>query len=88
MRKLIRRIRAALVTVTGTGAGASAVLGLLVLASVFVSVVTPRASLAYRTKALRQIVATTPPSGRAIIGSVDMPTFGAALGPADQPAFN
>jgi putative ABC transport system permease protein len=88
MRRLIRRMRAGLVTVTGTGAGASAVLGLLVLASVFVSVVTPRASLAYRTKALRQLIAATPPSGRAIIGSIDMPTFGASLGPSDQPAFN
>jgi putative ABC transport system permease protein len=88
MRTLIRRVRAGLTTVTGTGAGASVVLGLLVLASVFVSVVTPRASLAYRTKALRQIITATPLSGRAIIGSIDMPTFGAALGPADQPAFN
>lgn len=85
MRTMIRRIRAGLVTVTGTGAGASAVLGLLVLASVFVSVATPRASLAYRSQALRQLIAATPPSGRAIIGSIDMPTFGEALGPADEP---
>lgn len=88
MRTVIRRLRAGLVTVTGTGAGASVVLALLVIGSVFVSVVTPRASLAYRTKALRQVIAATPASGLAITGSIDMPTFGAALAPADLPLSN
>jgi putative ABC transport system permease protein len=88
MRALLRRIRRGLVTMTGTGAGASAVLGLLVIASVFVSVVTPRASLAYRTKALRQVIAAVSPQGRAVIGSVDMPTLGEALAGAQGPLFN
>lgn len=89
MRTVLRRIQAGLVTVTGTGAGASVVLALLVIGSVFVSVVTPRASLAYRTKALRQLIAATPASGRAVIGSIDMPTFGEAFAsPGGQPAFS
>ena len=79
MSAMFRRMRRGLVGVTGTGAGASAVLGLLVIASVFVSVVTPRASLAYRTKALRQVIAATPAQGRAVIGSVDLTTLGQTL---------
>jgi putative ABC transport system permease protein len=87
MTELLRRVRTGLVTITGTGAGASVVLALLVLASVFISVVTPRASLAFRDKALRQIFNSTPDSGRTVSGTVDMPTLGAALGPSGQPAF-
>jgi putative ABC transport system permease protein len=88
MRRLAYRIRTGLVAITGTGAGASAVLGLLVIASVFVSMATPRASLAFRTKALQQIFSTTSPNGRTVFASTDMPTLGAALGPDSQPAFN
>jgi len=87
MRGLVRRIRAGLVTITGTGAGASVVLALLVLASVFISVATPRASLAFRDKALQRLFNSTPPSGRTVYGTTDLPTLGAALGPSGQPAF-
>jgi putative ABC transport system permease protein len=80
------RIRTGLITVTGTGAGASVVLGLLVVASVFVAVVTPRASLAYRTRALQQALASTPASGRTVITEIDMPTLGEALGAQGEPA--
>ena len=88
MSSLFRRIRRGLVSVTGTGAGASAVLALLVIASVFVSVVTPRASLAYRTKALQQVFASTSPQGRAVVGMIDMPSLGDALGGPAGPLFN
>lgn len=88
MNGLFRRIRRGLVGVTGTGAGASVVLAVLVIASVFVSVVTPRASLAYRTKALRQVIAATAPQGRAVTGSVDLPTLGAAIEGGDAPLAN
>ena len=87
MRELLRRVRTGLVTITGTGSGASVVLALLVLASVFISVVTPRASLAFRDKALRQIFSSTPSSGRTVFATIDMPTLGAALGPSGQPSF-
>ena len=87
MRDLLRRVRTGLVTITGTGSGASVVLALLVLASVFISVVTPRASLAFRDKALRQIFNSTPSSGRTVFATIDMPTLGTALGPSGQPSF-
>ncbi len=85
MNSLLHRIRTGLVTITGTGAGASVVLALLVLATVFGSIATPRASLAYRTKALRQVFSSTPPAGRTVFATVDMPSLGAALGPFGQP---
>ncbi|HET7014098.1 MAG TPA: hypothetical protein VFI65_09310, partial [Streptosporangiaceae bacterium] len=87
MNSAIHRIRTGLVTITGTGAGASVVLALLVLATVFVSIATPRASLAYRTKALRQVFSSTSPPGRTVFATIDMPTFGTALGPFGQPEF-
>ncbi|HUD35973.1 MAG TPA: hypothetical protein VMR14_03685 [Streptosporangiaceae bacterium] len=88
MRTWARRTREAFVAITGTGAGASAVLALLVLATVFVCVATPRASLSYRTTALRQLIAATPANGQAVVGSVAMPTLGGALGPLGQPDFS
>lgn len=88
MRTGARRAREGFVAITGTGAGASAVLALLVLATVFVCVATPRASLSYRTKALRQLIAATPASGQAVVGSVAMPILGGALGPLGQPDFS
>ena len=88
MRTIALRIKTGLVTVTGTGAGASAVLALLVIASVFVSVVMPRASLSYRSKALRQVIAATSALGGTIIGSIDLPTLGEALGSPDEPVVS
>ncbi len=85
MNSLIHRVRIGLVTITGTGAGASAVLGILVLASVFAAIATPRASLAYRTEALRQVFGSIPPQGRTVFATIDMPTLGTALGPFGQP---
>jgi putative ABC transport system permease protein len=82
------RMRAGLITVTGTGAGTSAVLALLVIACVFVCVATPRASLGFRTKALRQLVAATPAAGRAVTGTTGLPTLGGALGPQGQPVYS
>jgi putative ABC transport system permease protein len=87
MTGLVRRTRAALAEITGTGAGASAVLALLVIATVFVSIVTPRASLSYRDAALRQLISTTSSADRAVTGSIDMPILGGALGPLGRPIF-
>jgi putative ABC transport system permease protein len=83
-----RRIRAGLITATGTAAGPSLVLAFLVVASVFVAIATPRASLAFRTKALQQVIDSTPPAGQTVTASVGMPTFGGALGPIGQPEYN
>ncbi len=79
-RNVVRRVRDGLVVVTGTGAGASAVLAALVLASVFVATATPRASLAFRTRALQKIVSATPVAGRSVIATLDMPTLAEATG--------
>ncbi len=87
MSKQIDRLRTGLAAITGTGAGATAVLALLVIAAVFVAIVTPRASLSYRDKALRQLIAATPAAQRTVIGTVDLPTLGGALGPLGQPIF-
>lgn len=87
MRALASRLRTGLIVLTGTGAGASIVLALLVLASVFVAMATPRASLGFRTSALRHAIAETPATGRVVTGSLDMPTLGGALGPPNQPAY-
>ncbi|HET9893976.1 MAG TPA: hypothetical protein VFQ44_03490 [Streptosporangiaceae bacterium] len=78
IRTAARRIREGLVCVTGTGAGASVVLALLVLASVFVATVTPRASLAFRTRALRDIVSATSATRRSVSGSISLATLAAA----------
>ncbi len=86
-RTVVRRVRDGLVIVTGTGAGASFVLALLVLASVFVATATPRASLAFRTRALQQLISATPASGRSVIATMDMPTLGEALGQNGLPAY-
>lgn len=88
MRVLAGRIRTGLTVVTGTGAGASVVLAFLVIASVFVAVATPRASLAFRTRALQRLVSATPANGRAVIGGLDMSTVGAALGSPDAAAYS
>ena len=88
VRSLLHRIRIGLVTITGTGTGASVVLALLVLATVFGSIATPRASLAYRTKALRQVFNSTSSAGRTVFATVEMPSLGAALGPFGEPESN
>jgi putative ABC transport system permease protein len=74
-----RRLRVGLTTLTGTAAGASAVLAVLVIASVFVAMALPRASVSFRTRALRQVVAATPPTGRAMVASTDFTTLASAL---------
>ena len=74
-----RRLRVGLTTLTGTAGGASAVLAVLVIASVFVAMALPRASVSFRTRALRQVVAATPPTGRAIVASTDFTTLASAL---------
>jgi putative ABC transport system permease protein len=84
---LPRRTRDWLVIVTGTGTGASAVLALLVLATIFVCVVTPRASLSYRTAALHQLLGASAAADTTVSGSIDLPTLGGALGPLGQPEF-
>ncbi len=86
MRAAARRLRAGLTMLTGTAAGASAVLAVLVIASVFVAVALPRASVSFRTRALRQVVAATPPTGRAIVASTDFTTLASALAIAPGPS--
>ncbi len=88
MRVLAGRLRTGLTVLTGTGAGASVVLAFLVVASVFVAVATPRASLAFRTRALQRLVSATAANGRSVIGSLDMQTVGAALGSRTAPAYS
>ncbi|MGI9005984.1 MAG: hypothetical protein ACR2FU_07270, partial [Streptosporangiaceae bacterium] len=73
-------VRSAVALATGTGAGASVVLAILVLATVFVAVVTPRASVAFRTRALQQVFAATPLLGRSVIASSDFISISNALG--------
>jgi putative ABC transport system permease protein len=75
----LRRLRSGLTMLTGTAAGASALLAVLVIASVFVSVAMPRASASFRTKALDQIIAKTPPIGRAVVATADFTTLASAL---------
>ncbi|HEX9066664.1 MAG TPA: hypothetical protein VF843_16260, partial [Streptosporangiaceae bacterium] len=74
------RLRSAVALTTGTAAGASAVLALLVLATVFVAVVTPRSSVAFRSRALQQIFAATPPLGRSVIATSDFVSIANAVG--------
>src|ERR1700722_1990969 len=84
---MVAKVRTGLAEITGTGAGASAVLALLVIAAVFVLIVTPRASLSYRDAALRQLISSTPSADRTVTGNIDMPILGGALGPLGQPIF-
>ena len=81
MRTALARLRAGLTTATGTEAGASLVLALLVIATVFVAVAMPRASLAYRTRALRQIIDQASAPGRAVVASVGFSDLAPALSP-------
>ena len=46
---------------------------------VFVAVALPRASVSFRTAALRQIVADTPAAGRAFVGTTDFTSLATAL---------
>lgn len=80
MRTAIRRVRAGWIALTGTGAAPSVVLALLVIGTVFVCVATPRASLGFRTRALRQITATTSAQARSVTGEIDYTSLGIALG--------
>ncbi len=81
MRTALARLRAGLATATGTGAGASLVLALLVIATVFVAVAMPRASLAYRTRALRQIIGQSSAPGRTVMATTSFTELAAPLSP-------
>ena len=85
MSRAARRARAGFVALTGTGAGASAVLAMLVLCAVFVAVAAPRSSVAFRTRALRRVLAQVPSAGRAVIGSVDDSQLSFAASPSGAP---
>lgn len=80
MRRTPRRIRSGLTTLTGTGAGASAVLALLVIASVFIAVSTPRESLAFRTRALQRVFQAAPVAARSVVATADYTSLSFALG--------
>jgi putative ABC transport system permease protein len=69
MRTLWLRLRTAWVTLTGTGAVASAAFCLLVFASILASLAIPRDSVALRDGALRQVIATSQPDDRTVIGT-------------------
>lgn len=56
---------------TGAGTGASIALGLLVLVTVFIAVVLPRASEALQTDALRQTLNDLPASAATVTANVD-----------------
>jgi putative ABC transport system permease protein len=79
------RARTAWVMLTGTGAAASIAFGLLVFASVFACLVIPREDVALRTGALEHTLAASPPSDRAVIGTVALTQLAdsAQVGPAD-----
>ncbi len=79
------RVGTAWVMLTGTGAAASVAFGLLVLASVFACLVIPRENAALRTGSVERTLAATPPSDRAVIGTVSLTDLAATvqLGPAD-----
>jgi putative ABC transport system permease protein len=83
------RVRAAWVMLTGTGAAASIAFGLLVLASVFACLVIPRENAALRTGALERTLAASPPSDKAVIGTVGLTDLAATaqVGPVDLAAF-
>lgn len=83
------RVRTAWVMLTGTGAAASVAFGLLVFASVFACLVIPRENAALRSGALERTLAASPPSDRAVIGTVGLTDLAASaqVGPADIAAF-
>lgn len=83
------RVRAAWVMLTGTGGAASIAFGLLVFASVFACLVIPRENAALRTGPLERALAASPPSDRAVIGTVSMTDLaaGAQVEPADIATF-
>jgi putative ABC transport system permease protein len=64
---------------TGTAPGPSVALGLLVLVTVFVAVVLPRASEDLRTDALRQTLADLPAGASTVMAGID---YGDYAGPA------
>lgn len=66
-------------SLTGTGPAAAAILGLLVFACVFVAVAGPRESLALRTRALRNGIASASPLARSVSGKIDYTAFSAGL---------
>jgi putative ABC transport system permease protein len=72
MRTLWRRLRAVWVMLTGTGAAASVAFGLLVIVSVLASLAIPRESTGLRTSALQRMVAPSPPSDTAVVGTVSV----------------
>jgi putative ABC transport system permease protein len=84
MRRALLRLRVGLTTLTGTGAGASLVLAFLVIATVFVAVAMPRASLAYRTNALTRIIHTTSAPGRTVVATTEFSDLAPALSPASS----
>jgi len=65
---------------TGAGTGASVALGLLVLATVFVAAVLPRASDGLRTRALRQTLAELPTGAATVIAGIDLGDYGGFAG--------
>ena len=84
------RGRTGWVMLTGTGAAASVAFGLLVFATVFAGLVIPRENVALRSGALERTLAASPPSDRAVIGTVGLTDFAASallVGPADISAF-
>ena len=83
------RVRTAWVMLTGTGAAASVAFGLLVFATVFACLVIPRENAALRSGALERTLAASPPSDRAVIGTVGLTDLAASAqaGPADIAAF-
>lgn len=56
----------------GAGVAASAVLGILVLATVFIAVALPRANLGYRTRTLQQMFRAMSPTERAVLADADL----------------
>jgi putative ABC transport system permease protein len=65
----------------GAGSGASVALGLLVLVTVFIAVVLPRASEGLQTVALRQTLSDLPASATIVTANVD---YGDYLSPTDE----
>ncbi len=59
-RALRCRIAASWVAATGIGAAASFALAILVLASAFIAIAVPRASLGYRTQVVQRIFHAAP----------------------------
>jgi putative ABC transport system permease protein len=83
------RARATWVMLTGTGAAASIAFGLLVFASVFACLVIPRENVALRTGSLQRALAASPPSDKAVVGTVGLTQLAASarMSPADLASF-